>query len=79
MNAALYGLATGLATGIVMTRWGLCFNRSVRQAFLEGRPRVLRAFDAAADGAQAPRPERVLQCARHKFHLEDVPVAVVAL
>ncbi|HET8950728.1 MAG TPA: YeeE/YedE thiosulfate transporter family protein [Solirubrobacteraceae bacterium] len=44
MNAALYGLATGLATGIVMTRWGLCFNRGVRQAFLDGRPRVLRAF-----------------------------------
>ena len=47
MNAALCGLATGLATGIVMTRWGLCFNRGVRQAFLEGRPRVLRAFAIA--------------------------------
>ena len=51
MNAALYGLATGLATGIVMTRWGLCFNRGVRQAFLENRPRVLRAF-AIAVGVQ---------------------------
>ena len=51
MNAALYGLATGLATGIVMTRWGLCFNRGVRQALLEGRPRVLRAF-AIAVGVQ---------------------------
>jgi uncharacterized protein len=51
VNAALYGLATGLATGIVMTRWGLCFNRGVRRAFLEGRPRVLRAF-AIAVGVQ---------------------------
>jgi hypothetical protein len=34
-----------------MTRWGLCFNRGARQAFLEGRPRVLRAF-AIAVGVQ---------------------------
>ena len=51
MNAALIGLGTGAVTGVVMTRWGLCFNRGVRQAFLEGRPRVLRAF-AIAVGVQ---------------------------
>jgi uncharacterized membrane protein YedE/YeeE len=47
VTAALYGLATGLAAGLVMTRWGLCFNRGARQAFLEARPRVLRAFAIA--------------------------------
>src|SRR5918995_1685804 len=41
----------GTLTGVVMTRWGLCFNRGVRRAFLEGRPRVLRAF-AIAVGVQ---------------------------
>jgi uncharacterized membrane protein YedE/YeeE len=47
VNAALIGLGTGAVTGVVMTRWGLCFNRGVRQAFVEGRPRVLRAFAIA--------------------------------
>ena len=51
MDAALIGLATGLAAGLVMARWGLCFNRGLRRAFFEGRPRVLRAF-AFAVGAQ---------------------------
>ena len=51
MDAALLGLATGLAAGLVMARWGLCFNRGVRRAFLERRPRVLRAF-AIAVGVQ---------------------------
>jgi uncharacterized membrane protein YedE/YeeE len=47
VDAALIGLVTGAATGVVMTRWGLCFNRGVRRAFFEGRPRVLRAFAIA--------------------------------
>ena len=47
MDAALIGLATGALTGVVMARWGLCFNRGVRRAFLERRPRVLRAFGVA--------------------------------
>jgi uncharacterized membrane protein YedE/YeeE len=47
VDAALTGLATGAVTGVVMTRWGLCFNRGVRQGFVEGRPRVLRAFAIA--------------------------------
>ncbi len=51
MDAALIGLAMGALAGVVMTRWGLCFNRGVRRALLEGRPRVLRAF-AIAVGVQ---------------------------
>jgi uncharacterized membrane protein YedE/YeeE len=47
MDSALIGLATGTLAGAVMARWGLCFNRGVRRAFLEGRPRVLRAFAVA--------------------------------
>ena len=47
VQAALIGLASGLAAGAVMARWGLCFNRGVRRAFLEHRPRVLRAFAIA--------------------------------
>jgi len=47
VDAALIGLVTGAAAGVVMTRWGLCFNRGVRRAFLEHRPRVLRAFAIA--------------------------------
>jgi uncharacterized protein len=48
---ALLGLAAGLAAGVVMTRWGLCFNRALRQAAYERHPTVLRAF-AIAVGAQ---------------------------
>jgi uncharacterized protein len=48
---ALLGVAAGLAAGAVMTRWGLCFNRALRQAAFERRPTVLRAF-AIAVGAQ---------------------------
>jgi uncharacterized membrane protein YedE/YeeE len=51
VGAAIIGLAMGALTGVAMTRWGLCFNRGVRRAFLEGRPRVLRAF-AIAVGVQ---------------------------
>ena len=47
MAAALIGLLTGLAAGAVMTRYGLCFNRGLRRAAFEGRPRVLRAFAIA--------------------------------
>jgi hypothetical protein len=47
VNAALLGLATGVAAGAVMTRWGLCFNRGLRRAVFEGRPAVLRAFAVA--------------------------------
>ena len=44
---ALLGLAAGLAAGLVMTRWGLCFNRALRQAAFERRPGLLRAFGFA--------------------------------
>ncbi len=47
MHAALIGLGTGLVTGVVMTRWGLCFNRGLRRAVFEHRPAVLRAFGVA--------------------------------
>ena len=47
MSDALLGLAAGLAAGVVMTRGGLCFNRAVRQAAFEHRPRLLRAFGLA--------------------------------
>ena len=47
MSDALVGLAAGLAAGVVMTRGGLCFNRAVRQAALEHKPRLLRAFGLA--------------------------------
>jgi uncharacterized protein len=47
VSDALLGLAAGLAAGVVMTRAGLCFNRAVRQAALERRPRLLRAFGIA--------------------------------
>ena len=47
MGDALIGLATGVATGLVMTRWGLCFNRGLRRAVFEHRPGVLRAFAIA--------------------------------
>jgi uncharacterized protein len=48
---ALLGLTAGLAAGAVMTRWGLCFNRALRQAAYERRPTLLRAF-AIAVGVQ---------------------------
>jgi hypothetical protein len=44
---ALPALAAGFAAGAVMTRWGLCFNRAVRHAAFDGRPRLLRAFAIA--------------------------------
>lgn len=47
VSDALLGVAAGLAAGVVMTRAGLCFNRAVRQAALERRPRLLRAFAIA--------------------------------
>ena len=47
MSDALLGLAAGFAAGAVMTRWGLCFNRALRRAAFEGRPRLLRAFAVA--------------------------------
>jgi uncharacterized protein len=40
-------LLAGLATGAVMARGGLCFNRAVRRAAFEGRPGLLRAFGIA--------------------------------
>ena len=45
--SALLGLAAGLAAGLVMTRWGLCFNRALRRAAFERRPALLRAFAIA--------------------------------
>ena len=44
---ALLGLAAGLAAGAVMTRFGLCFNRALRQAAFERKPVLLRAFAIA--------------------------------
>ena len=43
----LAALVAGLATGAVMARGGLCFNRAVRQAAFEDRPGLLRAFAVA--------------------------------
>ena len=47
MSVALPALAAGLATGVVMARGGLCFNRALRQAAFEKRPALLRAFAVA--------------------------------
>ena len=47
MSDALLGLAAGLATGALMTRGGLCFNRALRRAMFERSPAVLRAFAIA--------------------------------
>src|SRR6478752_8700231 len=41
---ALLGLLAGFAAGAVMVHYGLCFNRAVREATFDGRPRLLRAF-----------------------------------
>jgi uncharacterized protein len=43
----LAALVAGLATGAVMARGGLCFNRAVRRAAFEHRPELLRAFAVA--------------------------------
>jgi hypothetical protein len=51
MSPALPALAVGLATGVVMARGGLCFNRALRCAVFERRPALLRAF-AVAVGVQ---------------------------
>lgn len=47
MILALSALVAGMATGAVMARGGLCFNRALRQAAFEGRPALLRAFGVA--------------------------------
>ena len=47
MSVALPALAAGLATGAVMVRGGLCFNRALRTAVFERRPALLRAFGVA--------------------------------
>jgi uncharacterized protein len=47
MIDALPALAAGVATGAVMTRGGLCFNRALRRAAFERRPSLLRAFAIA--------------------------------
>lgn len=47
MSVAAAGLAAGLATGYVMARGGLCFNRALRRAVFERRPVLLRAFGVA--------------------------------
>jgi len=47
VSDALLGLAAGLAAGAVMTRFGLCFNRALRQAAFERKPALLRAFAIA--------------------------------
>jgi uncharacterized protein len=51
VSPALPALAAGLATGAVMARGGLCFNRALRWAVFERRPALLRAF-AIAVGVQ---------------------------
>jgi uncharacterized protein len=47
VSVALPALAVGLATGAVMARGGLCFNRALRCAAFERRPALLRAFAVA--------------------------------
>jgi uncharacterized protein len=47
MTVALSALIVGLATGAVMARGGLCFNRALRQAAFERHPTLLRAFGIA--------------------------------
>jgi uncharacterized protein len=47
VSPALPALAVGLATGAVMARGGLCFNRALRWAVFERRPALLRAFVVA--------------------------------
>ena len=47
MSVALPALAAGLATGALMARGGLCFNRALRRAAFERRPALLRAFAIA--------------------------------
>jgi hypothetical protein len=47
VSNALPALAAGLATGAVMARGGLCFNRALRCAAFERRPALLRAFAVA--------------------------------
>jgi uncharacterized protein len=47
VSPALPALAVGLATGAVMARGGLCFNRALRCAAFERRPALLRAFAVA--------------------------------
>jgi hypothetical protein len=47
VNTVLAGFAAGSATGIVMARGGLCFNRALRRAAFERRPALLRAFAVA--------------------------------
>jgi len=47
MSVALPALIVGLATGAVMARGGLCFNRALRRAAFERQPALLRAFGVA--------------------------------
>jgi hypothetical protein len=47
VSTALPALAAGLATGAVMARGGLCFNRALRRAVFERRRALLRAFTIA--------------------------------
>jgi hypothetical protein len=47
VSNALPALAAGLATGAVMARGGLCFNRALRRAVFERRPALIRAFAIA--------------------------------
>jgi hypothetical protein len=47
VSVALPALAAGLATGAVMVRGGLCFNRALRTAVFERRPALLQAFGVA--------------------------------
>jgi uncharacterized membrane protein YedE/YeeE len=47
VSVALPALVAGLATGAVMARGGLCFNRALRTAAFERRPELLRAFGVA--------------------------------
>lgn len=47
MREVIAALTIGLATGLVMARGGLCFNRALRRAAFEGQPKLLRAFAVA--------------------------------
>lgn len=47
MNAAVGGLAVGLAVGALMSRQTVCFNAGLRRAVFERRPAILQIFAVA--------------------------------
>ena len=51
MNAALYGLATGVATGVAMTRWGHAVEVGPDYAQPCGGAQVIRMLDGGVRAA----------------------------